>query len=42
MNYVVVVAKFLELVVVVEYSELLKTEDRTVAKVAKIIVPVDC
>jgi hypothetical protein len=35
------VAAFFELVKVAEWFELPETEDRTVAKVAKMIVPVD-
>jgi hypothetical protein len=41
MNYLVVVAIFLELVVVVEWSESPETEDRTVTKASKMIVPVE-
>jgi hypothetical protein len=41
MNYLVVAAIFLELVVVVEWSESPETEDRTVTKASKMIVPVE-
>jgi hypothetical protein len=41
MNYLVVAAIFLELVVVAEWFEFSKTEDRTVAKAAKMIVHIE-
>jgi hypothetical protein len=41
MNYLVVAAIFLELVVAAEWFESLETEDRTVAKAAKMIVPIE-
>jgi hypothetical protein len=39
MNYLLVAVIFLELVVVAEWFELHETEDRTVAKAAKMIMP---